>query len=198
MGCAASTATVVSVQDNESNVISLEEASKTGRSPQTAATPATAPPPLLDFNGVMASGAGQKAMLAFAKSEHSEENMEFWLEIQRFNELEDKDARKEFADTIIERHLQKDAPKLVNIPAKMIHKFTGDPIQGETKGSFSYDDPDLFTEAEGEIFTLLRKDTFKRFQASKEAIALGEEIIRSSEGLSMLLVSGFPAKKADE
>ena len=46
----------------------------------------------------MASGAGQKAMLAFA-NEHSEENMEFWLEIQRFNELEDKDARKEFADT---------------------------------------------------------------------------------------------------
>ena len=141
---------------------------------EAAAPPVSSVAPAIgeaDFDRVMSSEAGCAAMLAFAKSEMSDENVLFFIEIQKYGKCEDDASRKEVGESIVATFLSKNAPTPANLPARITHAFTGNPVLGENEGTYECT-PDVFAPAEAEIRTLLRKDTFSRFQSSPAAAQL--------------------------
>ena len=119
----------------------------------------------------MSSEVGQARMLAFAKRELSEENMLFFIDLQRYNAANDAAARTEIGERIVATYLARDAKTPVNLGAKVTMKFTGNPIKGEAHGAYTLD-ADCFSMAELEIRLLLRKDTFARFLQCADATDL--------------------------
>lgn len=132
----------------------------------------------LDFDDTMASREGRQKMLAFAKREHSEENMLFFIDIQKYKTASE-DARSEVGEEIVQTYLAKSAKVPLNLPSNVMVRFVGDPIKGERTGNYTYS-ADLFDPAESEIRLLLLKDTFTRFKRSEEASQLLKEMANQS------------------
>jgi hypothetical protein len=150
--------------------------------PTTTAASDEQPPQALDFDAVVATPEGQQQMLSFAKREQSEENMLFFLDVQKYNQATDEATRAEVGEVIVSTYLCKGAALPVNLPATVTTRFTGDPIKNIPAGQYEYS-PDLFGPAEGEIRKLLRQDTFSRFESSPEASTLlrelGQRVVRA-------------------
>ena len=142
-------------------------------SPASAPAPEPAPaaPLVLDYDEVIEHDAARQALLEFAKREHSEENLLFFLEIQSYKAAVDDATRAAAGEDIIDKFIRADAKMQVNLPTRITKVFLGDPIKGESEGNYTFT-PDLFADAESEVKMMVRKDTFSRFQASDDAVAL--------------------------
>jgi len=124
----------------------------------------------LDFDACLLSSVGAEKILAWSTAEHSEENISFYLEVQAYKTA-DEAACEDLGKSIVAKYLDRDATSPVNLPTRITKRFTGDPIKGEATGNYTFT-ADVFDDAEAEIRTLLRKDTFARFRESNMGKAL--------------------------
>ena len=134
----------------------------------------------LDFDKLMNSRDGVEAMAKFAAGEYADENVRFWMAVQKFKEdypaqLEgagEKEASSDVglstaAAAIIDKFLCRDAEMLVNLPSEMLAKYA----EPSTSGGYQYT-VDMFDSQSAEIRRLIFNDTFSRFKLSDDAESL--------------------------
>lgn len=109
------------------------------------------------FNNVLNNQDGRAVFTDFLKSEFSQENMEFWTACEEYKMTPtDKMATK--AREIYEQYIEADSPHEVNLDAAS---------REETRQNVSAGEPSCFDEAQRKIFTLMEKDSYRRFLQSK-------------------------------
>ncbi|KAL7683393.1 putative cyclic nucleotide-binding domain, rmlC-like jelly roll, RGS domain, RGS domain superfamily [Plasmopara halstedii] len=116
-----------------------------------------------DVASVLRHGTLALRFRTFLESEHSEENYLFFLDIEKFRQIEDKSERREVSIYIFERYIQPGAPKEVNLPAVI-----RDDIMDQMGKLSALDtvEPTFYNEACDEIMRLMGKDSFLRFKKS--------------------------------
>lgn len=109
------------------------------------------------FNNVMNSEGGRAVFTDFLKSEFSQENMEFWNACEEYKKTpSNKMAAK--AKQIYNQYVETDAPNEVNLDSA---------TREETRQNLESAGPSCFDEAQKKIFTLMEKDSYRRFLLSK-------------------------------
>ncbi|OWZ03760.1 hypothetical protein PHMEG_00024455 [Phytophthora megakarya] len=116
-----------------------------------------------DFASVLRHGVLTQRFQAFLESEHSDENYLFFLDIEKFRVVEDRDERRQMSMYIRERYIQSDAPKEVNLPAGIRDGIIDQMDRGPPSHTV---DTTFFDEAYDEIMRLMVKDSFPRFKKS--------------------------------
>ena len=143
----------------------------------------------IDFSRVMASKEGINALLEFARSEMSDENLRFWIDATRWRDevqgleaspaVEDADARSR-AKALVEEFLRPGATFAVNLPSKVLKHFVDEVEDFRV---------DTFDEAIREANILIQRDTFERFTMSDAAqpllVAHPELALREMEGAAV-------------
>jgi len=113
---------------------------------KTALTP-------LQFQEFLSDKANGALFRAFLEKEYSQENIEFWYEIESFKKLKSKKQQKK-AKTIYEKYIEVNAPSELNISAR--HRK-------QAQSKMESGDPTMFDEIQLEVFTLMERDSFPRF-----------------------------------
>ncbi|KAL1022619.1 hypothetical protein UPYG_G00029980 [Umbra pygmaea] len=111
----------------------------------------------LSFNNLMNNEAGRTVFTAFLKSEFSQENMEFWTASEEYKmSPPNKMAAK--ARQIYDYYIKADSPKEVNLDSA---------TREQTRQNMLNAGPSCFDDAQQKIFTLMEKDSYRRFLRSK-------------------------------
>lgn len=95
---------------------------------------------------------------SFLQLEHSEENILFWIQTQKFPKIEDPSDRRSTAKKLFKDFIVTGAPYQVNVShptRENLNKLINDESQDLP--------PTLFERGEKEIFTLMRTDSVDRF-----------------------------------
>ncbi|KAJ7986454.1 hypothetical protein DPEC_G00340060 [Dallia pectoralis] len=109
------------------------------------------------FNNLMNSDAGRTVFTTFLKSEFSQENMEFWNACEEYKvSAPNKMAAK--AKQIYDEYVKADSPNEVNLDSA---------TQEETRKNVLNAGTACFDVAQQKIFTLMEKDSYRRFLRSK-------------------------------
>lgn len=132
--------------------------------------PAKSPAPVdtekwkTSFSNLISSDVGRAAFAAFLKSEFSQENIEFWVACEDFKKtpLEQMPAK---AKKIFQQYVDADSPNEVNLDSS---------TREETRRNLEKSDASCFEEAQSKIFTLMEKDSYRRFLKSKLFLDLSE------------------------
>ncbi|XP_078489784.1 uncharacterized protein LOC100178431 [Ciona intestinalis] len=90
---------------------------------------------------------------SFLKSEFSEENYDFWVEVEKYK----RSLSAKMADNIYSSFIAPDSLREVNISAH---------TRNETIRNLATPDGTIFNLAQNEIFRLMEKDSFSRFMAT--------------------------------
>ncbi|XP_041863220.1 regulator of G-protein signaling 4 [Melanotaenia boesemani] len=109
------------------------------------------------FSHVVSSETGRVVFTSFLKSEFSQENMDFWIACEDYK----KTPLSKLASTakqIYQHYVEADSPCEVNLDAATREKTK----QEVTNASLS-----CFDEAQKMIYTLMEKDSYRRFLKSK-------------------------------
>lgn len=117
------------------------------------------------FCHVMKTEVGRSVFTTFLKSEFSEENMDFWVACEDYKKTSpSKMAIK--AKQIYQQYLEADSPKEVNLDAV---------TREDTKQNLQNACPSCFDEAQKMIYTLMEKDSYRRFLKSKLILDLSQK-----------------------
>lgn len=109
------------------------------------------------FSYVMSSQKGRKVFGHFLKSEFSEENLDFWVACEDYKKsIPSEMATK--AKKLYQQHVEADAPNEVNLDAA---------TREETRQNVQNACPSCFNVAQKTIYTLMEKDSYRRFLKSK-------------------------------
>ena len=124
----------------------------------------------LDCDRVLATDDGVAALLEFARKEHSEENMLFYVEAIAWKQsLRDDDAPAvvpaEQAAAIISKYLCEGAELPLTLPEGLRKRFTKRPSSTHSYGAA----PTLFDQVLDLTFRQIQTETFRRFKLSEEA-----------------------------
>ncbi|XP_055779473.1 regulator of G-protein signaling 4-like [Salvelinus fontinalis] len=111
----------------------------------------------LSFNNLMNSEAGRMVFTTFLKAEFSEENMEFWKACEKYKMSAPKNMAGK-AKQIYDQYVAADALNEVNLDSA---------TREETRQNLSNAGPFCFDNAQQKIFTLMEKDSYRRFLYSK-------------------------------
>lgn len=109
------------------------------------------------FNHVITSEMGRTVFGNFLKSEFSKENLDFWVACEVYK----KSAPSKMANRskqIYQQHVEANATNEVNLDAA---------TREETKKNVENPCPCCFDEAQQMIYTLMEKDSYRRFLNSK-------------------------------
>lgn len=109
------------------------------------------------FVHVMSSDAGRTVFTSFLRSEFSEENMDFWVACEDYKKTTPSKLATR-AKQIYQQYVEADAPNEVNLDAV---------TKEETRLNMENACPSCFVEAQKMIYTLMEKDSYKRFLKSK-------------------------------
>ncbi|KAM9848467.1 regulator of G-protein signaling 4 [Aulostomus maculatus] len=109
------------------------------------------------FSHVMNSEAGRAVFTRFLKSEFSEENMDFWVACEDFKKTLNYNLETR-AKQVYQQYVEADSPNEVNLDAA---------TREETRQSVQSASPSCFDEAQKKIYTLMEKDSYRRFLKSK-------------------------------
>ncbi|XP_004068157.1 regulator of G-protein signaling 4 [Oryzias latipes] len=109
------------------------------------------------FSHVMSSETGRTVFTSFLRSEFSQENVDFWIACEDFKKTPPSQMAVR-AKQIYQQYVEADAPNEVNLDAAAREKTR----QEVEKGS-----PSCFDEAQKLIYTLMEKDSYRRFLKSK-------------------------------
>nr|XP_033815800.1 regulator of G-protein signaling 4 [Geotrypetes seraphini] len=113
---------------------------------------------------------GLSAFKAFLKSEYSEENIEFWIACEDYKKTETPTKLGSKAKKIYDDFISTQAAKEVNLDSS---------TREETKKNLLEPTPFCFEEAQRKIFTLMEKDSYRRFLKSKLYLDLVSQSIKS-------------------
>lgn len=94
--------------------------------------------------------------IAFLQMEHSEENIAFWMTVERFKQ-DNKEDRKRF-ENILSMFIEEGSPSEVNIPYSMRSELLD--VRDHNK---SFDPATVFDNTQQEVERLMESDSFKRF-----------------------------------
>lgn len=109
------------------------------------------------FSHVMSSETGRSVFTSFLQSEFSKENMDFWIACEDYKKTDpSKFAAR--AKQIYQQFVEADAPNEVNLDAL---------TREETQKNMEHACPSCFNEAQKMIYTLMEKDSYRRFLHSK-------------------------------
>ncbi|KAK2835129.1 hypothetical protein Q5P01_015613 [Channa striata] len=109
------------------------------------------------FSHVMSSDTGLAVFKSFLKSEFSEENIDFWVACEDYKKTPASKLATR-AKQIYQQYIEPDAPKEVNLDAA---------TREETKQNVENACPSCFVDAQKMIYTLMEKDSYRRFLKSK-------------------------------
>ncbi|CAJ1061148.1 regulator of G-protein signaling 4-like [Xyrichtys novacula] len=109
------------------------------------------------FSHVMSSGSGRTVFTSFLQSEFSKENMDFWVACEDYKKT-DPSKLATRAKQIYQQFVEADAPNEVNLDAA---------TREETRQNVENACPSCFNEAQKMIYTLMAKDSYRRFLNSK-------------------------------
>ncbi|TMS20406.1 Regulator of G-protein signaling 4 [Larimichthys crocea] len=109
------------------------------------------------FSHMMSSETGRIVFTSFLKSEFSEENMDFWVACEDYKKIAPSKLATR-AKQICQQYVDVDAPNEVNLDAA---------TREETKQNVESACPSCFDEAQKMIYTLMEKDSYRRFLNSK-------------------------------
>lgn len=158
MGCAAS------------QPEAADEATTTG-SPDTSSAPGSrANPSVLNLAATLQDAEASSLLMAFAKADFSEENLEFWLVVAKFRDAwstsEQSDRQKE-AEAILDLYLRDGAQKQVCVGDWRVKRVVSDAGSGTFSG-------DMFAEAALIAERTIAEDIFPRFQDSQPGSELAQ------------------------
>ncbi|KAK3557581.1 hypothetical protein QTP70_030508 [Hemibagrus guttatus] len=109
------------------------------------------------FNNLINHDVGRAAFTAFLKSEFSQENIEFWAACEDFKRTPVLQVQAK-AKQIFKQYVDVDSPNEVNLDSA---------TREETRRNLEMSDVTCFDEAQNKIFTLMEKDSYRRFLKSK-------------------------------
>lgn len=109
------------------------------------------------FSHVMSSDMGRAVFTSFLRSEFSEENMDFWLACEDYKKTAPSKMATR-ARQIYQQYVEADAPNEVNLEAA---------TREETRQNVENACPSCFDTAQKKIYTLMEKDSYRRFLKSK-------------------------------
>jgi len=105
----------------------------------------------------------------FLTREHSEENLHFYLDVQQFKYWPDPIFNRAF--TIYKKYIKIDAPKAININQQTRTDIEFCFLQ------YEYSIPrTIFNAAQKNIYTLMERDSFRRFIMSPECKEMKEKL----------------------
>ncbi|KAI3368467.1 hypothetical protein L3Q82_025485 [Scortum barcoo] len=110
------------------------------------------------FGHMMSSETGRMVFASFLRSEFSEENMDFWVACEDYK----KTAPSKLAiraKQLYQQYVEADAPNEVNLDAV---------TREETRQNVENACLSCFDEAQKTIYTLMEKDSYRRFLNSKQ------------------------------
>lgn len=109
------------------------------------------------FSHVMSSDMGRTVFTNFLKSEFSEENMDFWVACEGYKKTAPSQLETK-AKQIYQQFVEADAPQEVNLDAA---------TREDTRQNVENACPTCFNQAQKMIYTLMEKDSYRRFLKSK-------------------------------
>ncbi|XP_016399257.1 regulator of G-protein signaling 4-like isoform X1 [Sinocyclocheilus rhinocerous] len=119
------------------------------------------------FNNLIKNEDGLKAFTSFSQSEYSQENIEFWEACEDFKQTS-VDKMNVKARKIFERYVEVDSPSEVNLDSA---------TRELTRKNLERCDSSCFEEAQSKIFTLMEKDSYRRFLKSKLFLELSQPLL---------------------
>lgn len=109
------------------------------------------------FNHVINSDIGRAVFTTFLKSEFSEENIDFWTACQEYKKTAPSKMSSR-AKQIYQQYVKADAPNEVNLDGE---------TREETRQNVENPCPSCFDKAQKTIYTLMEKDSYRRFLKSE-------------------------------
>uniref|UniRef100_A0A668ABX3 Regulator of G protein signaling 4 n=1 Tax=Myripristis murdjan TaxID=586833 RepID=A0A668ABX3_9TELE len=100
---------------------------------------------------------GRTVFTSFLRSEFSEENIDFWVACQDYKKTSSSKMAAR-AKLIYQQYVEADSPNEVNLDSA---------TREETRQNLESAGPACFDEAQRKIFTLMEKDSYRRFLKSK-------------------------------
>ncbi|KAM3958910.1 regulator of G protein signaling family member locomotion defects [Aphomia sociella] len=115
----------------------------------------------LGLEQLLADPAGAAAFAHFLSKEFAAENIRFWWSCEQFSATEDPEKRSALANEIWQRHLAEGASEPVNVDAAARRAAALRLYQEPSP-------PDLFQQAQKQIFNVMKFDSYPRFLRSAE------------------------------
>uniref|UniRef100_UPI0037E8F422 regulator of G-protein signaling 4 n=1 Tax=Semicossyphus pulcher TaxID=241346 RepID=UPI0037E8F422 len=109
------------------------------------------------FSHVMSNETGRSIFTNFLKSEFSKENIDFWVACENYKKSPPSKCATR-AKQVYQQYVEADAPNEVNLDAA---------TREETRQNVEKACPCCFGEAQKMIYTLMEKDSYRRFLNSK-------------------------------
>ncbi|XP_053353587.1 regulator of G-protein signaling 4 [Clarias gariepinus] len=116
------------------------------------------------FNNLINNDVGRAAFTAFLKSEFSQENIQFWVACEDFKRTPEPEMQAK-AKQIFKQYIDVDSLNEVNLDSA---------TREETRRNLERCDVTCFEEAQSKIFTLMEKDSYRRFLKSKLFLDLSQ------------------------
>ncbi|KAJ8680308.1 hypothetical protein QAD02_016095, partial [Eretmocerus hayati] len=110
------------------------------------------------FEKLLEDPKGLQTFAKYLRKEISHENIYFWAACERYADTEDLTARKKLAEQIYQRHLSNNASEPVNVDSRATGHITPELLNSAP--------PDLFAQAQKQIFNLMKFDSYPRFLRS--------------------------------
>ncbi|XP_063721374.1 putative uncharacterized protein DDB_G0272516 isoform X2 [Symsagittifera roscoffensis] len=117
------------------------------------------------FLNVLRSQSALPLFHQFLVKEFSEENLEFWMNVEQFRGMEDPVDRMEKAEEIYETFVSNCAHKQVNMDARLHSDIKSKMAIATTSNNTSCSST-LFNNAQDATFKLMERDSYKRFLES--------------------------------
>ncbi|KAL1251215.1 hypothetical protein QQF64_019011 [Cirrhinus molitorella] len=110
------------------------------------------------LDNLLSSKCGLTALRLFMKSEHSEENIEFWVACEKFRKLRSRSKLRSKAKTIYDEFIRPDSPKEINLDfytKESVHQSLLIPTQSS------------FKAAQNRVYFLMEHNSYPRFLDSE-------------------------------
>ncbi|XP_016298308.1 regulator of G-protein signaling 21-like [Sinocyclocheilus anshuiensis] len=110
------------------------------------------------LDNLLSSKCGLTALRLFMKSEHSEENIEFWMACEEFKKIRSRSKLKSRAKTIYDKFIRPDSPKEINLDF-----YTRESLQQ----SLLIPTQSSFKAAQNRAYFLMEHNSYPRFLDSE-------------------------------
>ena len=125
----------------------------------------------ISLDGVLGCALGRTAFSYHLKKEHSEENLQFWIDCEVFKNALGEEERRRIAFNLVKKYIGDSAEIPVNLPHK---------LESSVKMCSSWH-RDSFRLQQNHIYDLMRRDSYPRFIKSEQyrrLVQLGKNQLR--------------------
>lgn len=113
---------------------------------------------MLDFESLLTDEVGKLLFERFLKQEHSEENLKFWLAVEKMKAIQDSAKRYILIQRIYKEFIEPRAANEINVEAW---------VRKAVKAKLDEPDADIFEPAQNQVYLLMYRQSWPRFLASR-------------------------------